>query len=495
MDKAARAEAQIKKTCDRLGISSAGRQWLDVALDPFKDITQRPIGYPDSITAPSVVQVVHDSITIAKPAGVSGNWDCNIFLDTLWKQQSIRETIETPVGMYALSTQQSTNYTRGGLVVRGAAAGTALNTPTTYMGESYVTDVFADDTSSRIIGIGLEVHNTTAELNKQGSVITYRAFDEPAQYPVTVYSSGNVVTNNQTPMGYELVEPPYTAGEAIDLPGSLQWDAAKGCYIVPRFMNATNEPCDLRLMAPISKETPYAKTYFPTILQSGGLGPIISINGGQYDSNNAHIPFSLSGAYFTGLSPETTLVANLTYYVEQLPSVESSLRRLATPSCPEDFAALELYTKISRHMPTGVEVNDNFLGAFVAGIARVASMVAPYVPRIINAITGAAEVVDTVTRHVNQDREIRQPNHERAIVPYVAPKRSEIVVRDNNNGSREIIVAQNNNGVQASKRPVVQQQPRNRKTAGITVRNQRSKDYSRMAKYIKASEAGNRYII
>jgi len=39
MDKAAKAEQRIKNVCNKLGVTEGGRQWLDVALDPFKDIT------------------------------------------------------------------------------------------------------------------------------------------------------------------------------------------------------------------------------------------------------------------------------------------------------------------------------------------------------------------------------------------------------------------------------------------------------------------------
>jgi hypothetical protein len=486
MDKAARAEQKIKAHCNRLGITDGGRQWLDVALDPFKDITQRPIGYPDAITSPSVVQAVHDSITIAAPSGVVGNWDANIFLDTLWRQDAIRATTKSNNNMFDSTGQSLTGYPRGGLVVRSAASGTSLVTSTTQPGIPYVIDVFDNDTSARIIAIGLEVHNTTAELHKQGSVTTYRVFDEPHISPVIAWSGAAAATNNHVAEGYELIEPPLTNGQALDLPGSLQWDAAKGVYVVPRFMESVNEPQDLRLLIPFADENSTGVTYTHPITKTGVNNIWLSTG-----SNNAHIPFSLAGAFFTGLSVETTLVCNLTYYIEQFPSIDSALRRVAGPSCVEDFAALELYTKVSRYMPTGVEVNDNFLGAFVAGIARVVSMVAPYVPRIINAISGAVEVVDTIQRTAGNDRQLTQPQREsKAIVPY--KPQQEILVRDNRNGSRDVVISKPQPPIPNRH---IQTTQKSHRPAGQTAKNKRNKDYNRLNKYIKASDAGNRYIM
>jgi hypothetical protein len=491
MEKAAKAEKRIKDVCDRLGITSGGRQWLDVALDPFKDIVQRPIGYPDAITAPSVVQTIHDSITVLAPASATGgNWDANIFLDSVWKKTTMNITNVVAKTMFDRTAQGATT-TRGGLNIRSAAAGTPLGPSTTSaQGIDYVLDVFDNDTSARIIAIGMEAHNTTADLYKQGGVITYRVMDEPAIYPVTCFSGMAVATNNQVINGVEVVDPPLTSDAAIDMPGSLQWDAAKGAYVVPRFSQETNPPVDLRPMALVS--TDGVTTYFNTLALTGAVGNILNVNPNNNDVN-ATIPFGLAGMFFTGLSNQTSLVINLTYYVEQFPSVNSNLKRLATPSCVEDFAALELYTKISRHMPTGVEVNDNFLGAFISGISRVASFVAPYVPRIINAISGATEVASTIGQVLNNDRQLTLlKNEEKSIVPYrndSLPQnrsRNEIVVHENRNGSQDVIVH----------RAPVNSTPTQRSTnrTRVRVKNTRNKDYNRLDKYIKAGESGNRYL-
>ena len=146
------------------------------------------------------------------------------------------------------------------------------------------------------------------------------------------------------------------------------------------------------------------------------LVPII--NGGPttcfaLGTNNAIVPITLSGAYLTGLSGETTLTVNLTYYIEQFPSIISQLKRLSAPSCPEDFAAIELYTKVARKLPTGVEVNDNFLGAFVSGVSRIMQQVAPRIPAIINGVGSFFNALDMNKSHPTIT-EVTQPRNQRA---------------------------------------------------------------------------------
>ncbi len=448
--------------------------------------------------APSVVQVIHDSLSVVRPSSVAAgnNWDANIFLDHLWKSVGLRSTTLTNDVFAQATGQGAVAYIRGGLIVRSGPSGSPLGMTTSTGYKSYATDVFDNNTSSRIIAIGLEVHNETAEIYKQGHVITYRVMDEPARYPVTTITNAAVYsgTYNGTYNAVELIEPPVTPTEAFDMPGSLQWEAAKGCYVVPRFNAESVDPQDLRPLAVLARENG-GTNWFPLI---DTVAPFVQLSTEQ-TRTNALLPITLAGAYFTGLSSETELTVNLTYYVESFPAVDSTLRRLASSDCPEDFAALELYTKIVQHMPTGVEVNDNFLGAFVAGIARVAQAVAPYIPRVINAISGASQIVNAVSQTARRDQAIvRQENGPLAILeprsnPGASGSRNqpritvthpdeEIIVR-NSPKVEEVVI----------RRPESKSAPR--KNATRVTRNKRNKDFSRLDKYIKASNAGNRTIM
>ena len=74
-----------------------------------------------------------------------------------------------------------------------------------------------------------------------------------------------------------------------------------------------------------------------------------------------------------------------------------------------------------------------------------------------------------------------QPRNSNAIVPY-RPQR-EVVISENKNNT--VVEVKSGNSVSNGKHT----------TKKHTVKNQRKKDYSRLAKYVKASDAGNRYLM
>lgn len=374
MEKAAKAEAKMKALCERMGITPEGRSWLDVCLDPFKDIEQHPVGYPDKQLARSCVQVVHDTLTVVNP-GVDGNWDCNIFLDTLWKSQPLYQT-DSEFGLRYAATQTSSGFNRGGLIVRAAAQGTPLTMVTTQNSncKGYVTDVFDSETPCRLLATGFEVHDTTQELKKQGAVVVYRVSDDNSPNIFVCAENSSTQTVGASGAGTRLPEPPTTQGEAIDLPLSQEWLAKDGVYVVPVLNTTTNPPSQPSFLGTVSQDSTNPASFnvwFNKIIANGVTRTI--------HTDNLESPFCLSGAFFTGLDKDAVLVVNLCYYIEQFPAYNSPLHRLTKKGCPLDNEAIEFYTKIARVMPVGVPVNDNFLGSFIAGIANIARTVAPYV--------------------------------------------------------------------------------------------------------------------
>lgn len=394
-EKAAKAERSLANTCQKLGITDAGKRWLDICLDPFKDLNMPTAGYPDAVTIPSVVQTIHDSYSLSVPVGVAagGRWDANIFIDSLYNSVELVSTAYDTAQSFVSKVGQGANaYKRGGLVIRSAPSGTNLDITTTTFGASLKQDVL-DEGDVRVIGLGLEIHNTTEELHKAGALITYRVPDAPlTQTLVTLLENANLVACTPLScMAVPLVELPYTASAAIDLPGSLQWEAKDGAYIVPILSSPTLYPEVTETIPPLT--TDGAANYFPK-LSSGGAANLVYFT---QDIRNLTHGFSTSGAYLTGLSYETSLQVNLTYYVEVFPRKDSVLRRSVQPATGLDARALDLYAHIVSHLPTGVEVNDNFLGAFISGIARIASGVSRYAPTIMRGISLAGELAGVVS--------------------------------------------------------------------------------------------------
>lgn len=489
MDKAAKAEARIKAVCERLGITPGGRLWLDCALDPFKDIVQKPIGYPDRNMAPTVIQTVHDSIEVVKPTSIGpGAWDCNIFLDEVWRSVDLFQAYD-PVAnnLFERLGQDTTPYRRGGLVVRSALAGSPLTILTTQNAQclSLVTDVFDNAVSARVIAIGLEIHNTTAEIYKQGSIIPYRISDQSARKIYTACDNSAIISNTPSCSGTDLSEPPATGSQAIDLPGSVQWDAAKGVYLVPTFSSEGNDPQDLIAMVTECTDYTSGLSYVPVMTRVGGTVLF------DQTSTNVNLPTTLSGAFLQGLSESTSLTVNLTYYVEQFPSFSSNLHRISAPSCPEDFPAIELYTKVSRLMPTGVEVNDNFLGAFIAGVSRVLSTVSTFAPMVFKGINSATELYDDYKKVSKERAPARNESvsNDRAIVPYKPASASKEIITIANDKTVTVTVpspARARNGNSAAR--TVRSRP-------VRVKSTRDPDYNRLDRYIKAGNAGNKFIM
>lgn len=492
MHNAAVAENKLKKICDDLGITPEGRNWLDVALDPFKDIAQRPTGYPDRIMNNSVVQTVHDSIDVSGSSlGFATNWDCNIFLDQVWKSTALYATgrnFET----VQKTGQGVTPYNRGGLVIRAATSGTDLDITTTQNSHclSLVQDVFDGETSCRLIAIGMEIHNTTPELNKQGALISYRVDDEYAFRNMSMINDTTLAQLSSSCRAVNLAEPPATAGQAIDLPNSVQWEAAKGVYLVPRLSEEDNPAVDLQSAPLMVKDAATGLEYFPQIAMFNLLAGT--------DSTNVALPFSLSGAFLTGLSPETTLTVNLTYYVEQFPSFGSALKRVSGPSAPEDPAALAFYSKLVRHLPTGVEVNDNFNAAFIRGIASLARTIARAAPTVVKVARGVATGADMVQSLVKGFNDANTGG-----IPRLPPNSGsgsgrEIVEvkeeRISRNGNKKTVTE---TAIVPYQRPATRSAPnkqRRRGPRGQSVKNRRDPSYSRILKYNSDARSGNKWV-
>jgi hypothetical protein len=104
---------------------------------------------------------------------------------------------------------------------------------------------------------------------------------------------------------------------------------------------------------------------------------------------NSPFPFDVSGAFFSGLNPNSTLQVTVKYVVERIPSItEPNLLVLTRPPCPFDPMALELYTRVMASLPVGVKVGDNPDGEFWASILDALAAIAPVVGAALTPIAG-----------------------------------------------------------------------------------------------------------
>lgn len=382
-----------------------GLNWLETAIDPFHDKAIPLRGYPDTQASSSVVQLIKQSITIsAPPTLTTGTWDVNIaslpvvatslgnktiplvsvkpFIDSSGRSTNLIDTRNG--GGYA----NSTPYT--GLAILSGPTGSTLDAS---MPDGTLNTVATNLTlpqnywqdSARVIGLGFEVHNTTSALNAQGSVCVYRVPTNPYQNATaSTLISTLVNTVGQSACSINSIPSiPSTTAGALLYNGSKQWSAIEGCYCVNTFNSADiPENCASTTNPLYYINTPNdTLQYMPAPSTTAAeMGTVI------WSPSNFWANVNIAGAYFTGLSLQTTLTINYNIYIERFPSQNSSdLVVMAEPSPGFDPAVLAMYAKCARELPVGVPVRENGLGDWFAGavesvfdtLSTVADVAAP----------------------------------------------------------------------------------------------------------------------
>jgi hypothetical protein len=396
--KAGRAEQMLKRLGDRVGMTEPGRNWVTLALDPFHDNPVHLDGYPDGNTSNSICQVIKQTMTITAPASVTtGTWDCSI-VDWPHVQNSqlvpaaTDQSITPPLNnlIYQV-TPSSKSVSTGGITVYAGATGTQLSASyacanTILQGPTLTLPAMYSTGDHRIISKGFEVHNTSAQLYIGGSVICWRSpipsIEGACNYQHVTYSAGTVsAINPATTHIYE--GPPASAAAALKLPQSKQWDAKAGCYVVSALHNdclptVNGEPIATLLTDNTSSPSQALVSYID-LLASAVTGTNVYELKATKSSE-----FDLCGAFFTGLTPQTTLVVNWNVIVERFPSNDDlDLVVLANPSPELDDVAIKFYSHASRMLPTGVPVAMNGFGDWFKDVVSTAS---DYIAPVLSAI-------------------------------------------------------------------------------------------------------------
>ena len=423
-----------------------GKNWLTMALDPFHDTNVPVTGYPDQLSTATAVQYVKKNVTIVKPTNLAPGlkWDCHI---------ATLPIADTVFGFANSQPNERGHYEKTG----GAATPVTMGTVTVVKGisgyGSFPNDVggFAyqatrqtygysgtDDnrkSPSRLIGGGFEVHNDTAELEKQGSV--------------TVYSMTNAVNGSAFCGIFDMIPvanhiavatvrtarmPPATRTAAASLNDARTWQAAEGCY-VPFRLNTESD--GLRM-------SPRENGAFAFTSNDSGDGDAVSnfmitntneegfndnvpnvnflrvVHGASTNVNGSELaldtlpgcsgyrvaPIHTSGAYFSGLSEATVLTLSLRFVLEVAPTTANpALLYMTSPSPLYDAKALTCYANCVNRLPPGVPVDQNAKGDFWRLVKTVGKNVAktmlPFAPPVVQV---AAQGVKNVAKEVKKTR-------------------------------------------------------------------------------------------
>jgi hypothetical protein len=386
MDKITRSERVLSNAVKAGELTDSGRDFLIAALDPFHDSQLKDLqGWPDLETASSVVRLIKQTQSITTNQGATANWDCYIdlwpFLNTLNFNNTANHTYTGKINDAILYDTVDPQSNFGGLSIAGVLADGTMNygINSNFIRNITLPDAFAAGTQ-RVVGIGFEVVNTTAPLHKQGQAIVYRQ-------PNSVLSSTGYrffsLNNNAgfTAQGTYtcglLNSPPTSIADTMLLPGSRQWPAGEGCYVVGCFAGSENPPTMVNYTTPvIGSQDGFTDVAFnqlippalpldnsTNVLFCPPLAPQIGAR--QLGAANPCIihPLHGCGARLIGLSPETSLSVTLNIYLETFPTPsDRSILVLATPSAQYDPVALEIFSHALTYLPVGVPVRENGLG-------------------------------------------------------------------------------------------------------------------------------------
>jgi len=280
-----------------------------------------------------------------------------------------------------------------------------------YAVENITLDKYLDyDTTDlgvyRLVYSGFEVVNTTAQIYKQGAVTVYEyghSYENAqATIPFSVDSAvtpAAIVPNSLATNQFR--SPPNTIAEAKIMPGAHTWAAQDGCYCTAKFQgenpfqSVTNRNYIIQQNNPkAGSASGYNLTQqdytVGSFISPGFLGPYQTTITGSPNAQYGGKPgmtaapathfsrMTTAGAYFTGLSPQTTLFVTWRVGIERLPAANKpTFLALAQPSATFDPNALLLYNLIANHLPPGCPQGWNDLGKWFNIIANVAKRVIP----------------------------------------------------------------------------------------------------------------------
>lgn len=359
------------------------------------------------ITSRSVVQCVPLQATVSAPG--SGNWDCHVF------------HIPFSPGLVYASGLTPPNLVPYLLSPNGAFTSTGVTATTQMFSGSNVltmptgTDWWTDTTNSvvstaslqlpfrytngpwRLVGLGIEVVNTTPELYINGAVTAYKS-------PSPMSRIGNITSGSGTTLYagtcYTNVTPPSTLAQATLYPNSRTWSAKEGSYQVFS-MNTTDVP----VLFPTPTQMVLTRGFQLGQAQATPVPILFSRFPGDCCQP---LPYDTSGVIFTNLTPQTTLQVTVKYFVERFPVYnDGDLLVLGTPSPQYDPVAMEIYTRALSDMPVGVPFSENPLGEWfddllktignwAAPIGAALSGLFPPAAAIGSIVGGAASGVRTL---------------------------------------------------------------------------------------------------
>jgi hypothetical protein len=409
-------------------ISDTGMKAFYAAVDPFHD---KPIlgleGWPDLETGPSIVRHWKQSTTVK--AIDQGGAICVYTYPILnssgpgapfcARSGNIIDVISDPGGSTSGNFAPTTIYsydatTAGGSLLPIAGSGVSS------FASHYIPEEYFADGPCRLIGMGVEIHDVTADIYKQGTITCFEVPQSIADKELVLVAAQTLggVSYLATPAEICNVQRfPSNLGEIMKFPTSRQWDAKEGAYLVVPFTSHENPPTYAEFRTPwiqvssgVSGEMPnttLSDSHLIGMFDTQGAGPEHF-----HFTPNAYAPVHSRGALLTGLNENSTFTITTSFFFESFPVQLSPLLSLATPSCKPDPRALALISTVMKSLPVGVPIKDNPNGEWfweavetaLPVLGTVSSVLFPEFSPLIAGGTALAESALAVKRQRNKQK-------------------------------------------------------------------------------------------
>ena len=390
-------------------MTERGKDWLIQTLDPFHDTQRDKAGFPDVTNGNSFIQ----QVTLTESFPITTERDFHIFT---MPQATVREMFAYPmVSPTVIGSGPVVSVGQmGPLNVWQASPGNPTFPVYNPTDDIWVANIpiqtYAFDLSpylvgdSRVVSLGFEVINTGPELLKSGAITTYRA-------PQTADTSfltrqGEPITTN-----YPVVKssmPPATAGAALLLNGSQQWEAYDGAYLVDTMYTVQNpiKQSDYRDQFYIDGQAGSEVVTDKNGLVGYSLGPREDTWFPESTASSRPIPFNTAGAYASGCALGTTLTVVLKAYIECFPTAnQKSYVTLTSPSTPYDPQALELYSRAAYHLKPGVKQMENPGGEYWGMVKGVLNEITPNIGAVVQGTENLGRQIATDVRKGRAQRQ------------------------------------------------------------------------------------------
>lgn len=346
-------------------MSPEGKAWLTFALDPFHDKEIKGVeGIPDAFGGKSVVCSVVQELQIKKPDSITGNWSVRIATypvatTTILNQAYAYSNLinVTSDGPYVIAPVQITYASDGADFSEFGLNADVLSIPTAFTKGPF-----------KVGAMGLEVVNTTADLQRQG-LVTCARMNQNSLDPKTY----QIMKPNLSSYGWFSMFPIRTVPKNLDemtlLTGNTAWKAAEGAYSVVALKNQLTTAPSMQPTFPLLLSDDIS-TGSPTVISGACQDlthapvPGLGVTGNPALTYINNVPGSMPSdstiMMFTGLSEQTTLTVRARWMIERYPNdSESEIVVLATPTPAFDPIALEIYSQVMQQVPAAVMFSEN----------------------------------------------------------------------------------------------------------------------------------------